>query len=95
MFPSRSIWVIFFGSTWNGTPWVYGAEIFPQHVPSCIASLCGSIQFLIRLCNHEGYSIHVHCYGVRRVSALCNDDGFEHSLCFCELTSDRLRAVGN
>lgn len=26
------IWTIFYGSTWNGTPWVICAEIFPQSV---------------------------------------------------------------
>ncbi|KAJ7302984.1 general substrate transporter [Mycena albidolilacea] len=26
------IWTIFYGPTWNGTPWVVGAEMFPQHV---------------------------------------------------------------
>ncbi|KAJ7760202.1 general substrate transporter [Mycena olivaceomarginata] len=25
-------WTIFYGPTWNGTPWVVGAEMFPQHV---------------------------------------------------------------
>lgn len=24
------IWTIFYGATWNGTPWVVGSEIFPQ-----------------------------------------------------------------
>ncbi|KAJ7609040.1 general substrate transporter [Roridomyces roridus] len=26
------IWTIFYSPTWNGTPWVVGAEMFPQHV---------------------------------------------------------------
>ncbi|KAJ7065416.1 general substrate transporter [Mycena amicta] len=26
------IWTICYGPTWNGTPWVLGAEMFPQHV---------------------------------------------------------------
>ncbi|KAJ7173454.1 quinate permease-like protein [Mycena filopes] len=26
------IWTIFYSPTWNGTPWVIGAEMFPQHV---------------------------------------------------------------
>lgn len=26
------IWTLFFGGTWNGTPWVIGAELFPQSV---------------------------------------------------------------
>lgn len=26
------IWTVFYGSTWNGTPWVIGAELFPQSV---------------------------------------------------------------
>lgn len=26
------IWTVFYGSTWNGTPWVICAEIFPQSV---------------------------------------------------------------
>lgn len=28
------VWTIFYSPTWNGTPWVVGAEIFPQHVRS-------------------------------------------------------------
>ncbi|KAJ7709006.1 MFS quinate transporter QutD [Mycena rosella] len=26
------IWTIFYSPSWNGTPWVVGAEMFPQHV---------------------------------------------------------------
>ncbi len=26
------IWTLFYSPTWNGTPWVIGAEMFPQHV---------------------------------------------------------------
>jgi sugar porter (SP) family MFS transporter len=26
------IWTCFYGPTWNGTPWVVSAEVFPQHV---------------------------------------------------------------
>ncbi|KAJ7230403.1 general substrate transporter [Mycena pura] len=26
------IWTVFYSPTWNGTPWVIGAEMFPQHV---------------------------------------------------------------
>ncbi len=26
------LWTIFYSPSWNGTPWVIGAEIFPQHV---------------------------------------------------------------
>lgn len=36
------IWTIFYSPSWNGTPWVIGAEIFPQHVrtftQACMAS---------------------------------------------------------
>ncbi|KAF5317931.1 hypothetical protein D9619_012212 [Psilocybe cf. subviscida] len=26
------VWTCFYGPTWNGTPWVVSAEVFPQHV---------------------------------------------------------------
>lgn len=26
------IWTAFYSPSWNGTPWVVGAEFFPQHV---------------------------------------------------------------
>ncbi|KAK7031699.1 general substrate transporter [Favolaschia claudopus] len=26
------LWTVFYSPTWNGTPWVVGAEMFPQHV---------------------------------------------------------------
>lgn len=26
------IWTCFYAPSWNGTPWVFGAEAFPQHV---------------------------------------------------------------
>ncbi|CAK5268041.1 unnamed protein product [Mycena citricolor] len=45
------LWTIFYGPTWNGTPWVYGAEIFPQHVrtftQACIAASNWLYGFLI------------------------------------------------
>ncbi|CAK5268061.1 unnamed protein product [Mycena citricolor] len=45
------LWTIFYGPTWNGTPWVYGAEIFPQHVrtftQACIAASNWLFGFII------------------------------------------------
>ncbi|KIY73967.1 general substrate transporter [Cylindrobasidium torrendii FP15055 ss-10] len=45
------IWTIFYSPSWNGTPWVVGAEIFPQHVrtftQACMASSNWLYTFLI------------------------------------------------
>ncbi|KNZ73258.1 putative quinate permease [Termitomyces sp. J132] len=45
------IWTIFYSPTWNGTPWVIGAEFFPQHVrtftQACMAASNWLYGFLI------------------------------------------------
>ncbi|KAG6856925.1 hypothetical protein H0H87_012176 [Tephrocybe sp. NHM501043] len=45
------IWTIFYSPTWNGTPWVVGAEFFPQHVrtftQACMAASNWLYGFLI------------------------------------------------
>jgi len=45
------IWTIFYSPTWNGTPWVVGAEFFPQHVrtftQACMAASNWLFGFLI------------------------------------------------
>ncbi|KIY64929.1 general substrate transporter [Cylindrobasidium torrendii FP15055 ss-10] len=45
------VWTIFYSPTWNGTPWVVGAEIFPQHVrtftQACMAASNWLYTFLI------------------------------------------------
>ncbi|KAJ3977677.1 general substrate transporter [Lentinula raphanica] len=45
------LWTIFYSPTWNGTPWVYTAEIFPQHVrvfsQACMAASNWLYSFLI------------------------------------------------
>jgi hypothetical protein len=35
------IWTIFYGTTWNGTPWVIASEIFPLHARA-IGQTCGA-----------------------------------------------------
>ncbi|KAK0238131.1 quinate permease [Armillaria nabsnona] len=45
------IWTAFYSPSWNGTPWVVGAEFFPQHVrtftQSCMAASNWLFAFLI------------------------------------------------
>ncbi|KAJ3726380.1 general substrate transporter [Lentinula guzmanii] len=45
------LWTVFYSPTWNGTPWVYTAEIFPQHVrvfsQACMAASNWLYAFLI------------------------------------------------
>ncbi|KAL0576054.1 hypothetical protein V5O48_005912 [Marasmius crinis-equi] len=45
------IWTIFYSPTWNGTPWVLNAEMFPQHVrtftQACMAASNWLYAFLI------------------------------------------------
>ncbi|KAG6810985.1 hypothetical protein H0H92_009524 [Tricholoma furcatifolium] len=45
------IWTVFYSPTWNGTPWVVGAEFFPQHVrtftQACMAASNWLYGFLI------------------------------------------------
>ncbi|GLB38972.1 putative major facilitator superfamily, sugar transporter (TC 2.A.1.1) family protein [Lyophyllum shimeji] len=45
------IWTVFYSPTWNGTPWVVGAEFFPQHVrtftQACMAASNWLFGFLI------------------------------------------------
>ncbi|KAF9455847.1 general substrate transporter [Collybia nuda] len=45
------IWTIFYSPSWNGTPWVVGAEFFPQHVrtftQACMAASNWLFGFLI------------------------------------------------
>ncbi|CAK5268047.1 unnamed protein product [Mycena citricolor] len=45
------LWTVFYGPTWNGTPFVFGAEIFPQHLrtftQACIAGCLWLCVFLI------------------------------------------------
>ncbi|KAF8157112.1 MFS quinate transporter QutD [Crassisporium funariophilum] len=45
------LWTVFYSPTWNGTPWVVGAEMFPQHVrtftQACIAASNWLFGFLI------------------------------------------------
>lgn len=36
------IWTVFYGSTWNGTPWVIGAELFPQSVRAAAQAINAS-----------------------------------------------------
>ncbi|THU84878.1 general substrate transporter [Dendrothele bispora CBS 962.96] len=62
------IWTIFYSPTWNGTPWVVGAEFFPQHVrtftSSCIAASNWLFAFLIarftpQMCTSMGYGVYL------------------------------------
>ncbi|KAJ4488489.1 hypothetical protein J3R30DRAFT_3696259 [Lentinula aciculospora] len=45
------LWTVFYSPTWNGTPWVYTAEVFPQHVrvfsQACMAASNWLYSFLI------------------------------------------------
>ncbi|KAF8906077.1 MFS quinate transporter QutD [Mucidula mucida] len=45
------IWTLFYSPTWNGTPWVIGAEMFPQHVrtftQACMAASNWLFTFLV------------------------------------------------
>ncbi|GAA6008598.1 hypothetical protein JCM10207_007172 [Rhodosporidiobolus poonsookiae] len=40
------IWAIFYGPTWNGTPWVYCAEVFPMHIRSLCQALLSFSQWI-------------------------------------------------
>ncbi len=40
------IWTCFYGPTWNGTPWVVGSEIFPQHVRPASQALVAASNWL-------------------------------------------------
>ncbi|KAF9075983.1 putative transporter [Rhodocollybia butyracea] len=40
------IWTAAYGPTWNGTPWVITAEIFPQHVRTLAQSLLSASQWI-------------------------------------------------
>ncbi|GAA6027971.1 hypothetical protein JCM8097_001807 [Rhodosporidiobolus ruineniae] len=40
------IWAVFYGPTWNGTPWVYASEIFPTHIRSIAMALLSFSQWL-------------------------------------------------
>ncbi|GAA5852713.1 hypothetical protein JCM8547_002598 [Rhodosporidiobolus lusitaniae] len=40
------IWTAIYGPTWNGTPWCYCAEVFPQHVRAIAQSLLSFSQWL-------------------------------------------------
>ncbi|THU92999.1 general substrate transporter [Dendrothele bispora CBS 962.96] len=62
------IWTIFYSPTWNGTPWVVGAEFFPQHVrtftSSCIAASNWLFAFLIarftpQMFTSMGYGVYL------------------------------------
>jgi len=40
------IWSVFYGPTWNGTPWVVCAEVFPQHVRALAQALLSFSQWV-------------------------------------------------
>ncbi|KAH8922325.1 quinate permease-like protein [Atractiella rhizophila] len=40
------IWTAFYGPTFNGTPWVIAAELFPQHTRTLIQSLLSASQWI-------------------------------------------------
>jgi sugar porter (SP) family MFS transporter len=40
------IWTCFYGPTWNGTPWVFGAEVFPNHVRPASQSFVAASNWL-------------------------------------------------
>ena len=33
------LWTCFYGPTWNGTPWVFGAEVMPTFVRSATQAI--------------------------------------------------------
>ncbi|KAL0069337.1 hypothetical protein AAF712_003702 [Marasmius tenuissimus] len=62
------IWTIFYSPTWNGTPWVLNAEMFPQHVrtftQACAAASNWLFAFLIarftpQMFTAMGYGVYV------------------------------------
>lgn len=40
------LWTLFYSPTWNGTPWVIGAEMFPQHVRTFTQSTMAASNWL-------------------------------------------------
>ncbi|KAK0189277.1 general substrate transporter [Armillaria mellea] len=62
------LWTIFYSPSWNGTPWVVGAEIFPQHVrtftQACMAAGNWLFAFLIarftpQMFTSMGYDVYL------------------------------------
>ncbi|KAK7049886.1 hypothetical protein VNI00_005316 [Paramarasmius palmivorus] len=62
------LWTIFYSPTWNGTPWVLTAEMFPQHVrtftQACMAASNWLYAFLIarftpQMFTAMGYGVYI------------------------------------
>ncbi|KAG7448528.1 MFS quinate transporter QutD [Guyanagaster necrorhizus] len=62
------IWTVFYSPSWNGTPWVVGAEFFPQHVrtftQACMAASNWLFGFLItrftpQMFTAMGYGVYI------------------------------------
>ncbi|KAI5450792.1 hypothetical protein NCC49_002798 [Naganishia albida] len=40
------LWTVFYSPTWNGTPWVYGAEVFPTYIRAATQSFVAASNWL-------------------------------------------------
>ncbi|KAJ9128044.1 hypothetical protein QFC24_000335 [Naganishia onofrii] len=40
------LWTVFYSPSWNGTPWVYGAEIFPTYIRAATQSFVAASNWL-------------------------------------------------
>lgn len=68
------IWTIFFGATWNGTPWVIGAELFPQSVRAVAQAINASSNwFWAFIIGHfTGKALENIGYGYYFIFAACS-----------------------
>lgn len=68
------IWTIFYGMTWNGTPWVICSEIFPQSVRTVAQAVNASSNwFWAFIMGHfTGQALEAMGYGIYFLFAACS-----------------------
>lgn len=68
------IWTIFYGSTWNGTPWVICAEIFPQSVRTAAQAINASSNWFwaFMIGHFTGKALTLIGYGYYFLFAVCS-----------------------
>lgn len=49
------LWTLFYGPTWNGTPWVFGAEVMPTFIRAATQAFISASNWLFAfLVSHSG-----------------------------------------
>jgi len=47
------LWTCFYGPTWNGTPWVFGAEVMPTFVRSATQAIIAASNWIFAVSPHQ------------------------------------------